>query len=198
MNIGFDLEGMSRDQLIKFATQVKNENEFLKNENRKKVSRLNNGKDLSSLGNALLAQKIIERLPTNTYETVNVTTIENYSFSGLVKTASKIELKREQKWTLVFDTPSAFFSTVFKSNSIYIRVLNETAIKQFLLDSSELNNNVLENVNKDIHAAYIQYKIIRIFVPTDCETEAEVEIESDSKIVKLSISTGKFLRSIFL
>ena len=162
----------------------------------KAISNLNDGKDLSLISNHALAEKIKNRLPIHTYESVNVESIPDYEILGNRKNVRKIELKRETTKRIIIDAPWAFFSTLFNSDSIYVKVLNETGVKQFLLNSNQINEEdkkSIENYKRDIQAAYTQYKTLRIFVPEDCIGEGYMEIDSGSKVIKISINVGKTL-----
>ncbi len=206
----FDPSTLSYEELIKWAQATQGKVGPLEETNKKleeevkqlrikRISSLNNGLELSLVGDAELARRIRDRIPTHTYDSVSVTTIRNYRILGHIKDVRKIELKRETTFRIVIDSPWAFFSALFKSDSIYVQTLNETGIKQYLLNSSELEGSeeLVESIKDDIQAAYTQYKTICIFVPDDCSEEALVKINSGSKSVNLSIRTAKKIRNFF-
>lgn len=206
---GVNIHALSRDDLIQYLQasekarmlaevakqKVEEENKKLKIA---KITNLNNGQDLKNISDAALAEIIKKRLPTCTYDSVSVTTLKNFEHLDEIKDVKKIVLKREVTVKLIIDTPAAFFSTLFKSNSLYIKVLNETGIKQFLLDSSELDgqDQLVVNIKKDLQAAYTQYKLITIYLAEDCSNEAQITINSGSKIIQGSISGGKIIKNL--
>lgn len=196
-----NLENMTRDQLIKYAMKVQDDLEdYKQKEIRPKVSNLNEGKTLDSFTDTRLAEMIKAKIPKCTYESVDVSQVEHtfYGENAKIRTR-KIELKRES-YKLLNDAPCAFFSSLCKGNSLYTRTLSKTGMKNYLLDARDealKDPKVKENILLDIKAAYMQYKTITIYVPNDCEHDAEVQIESESKTIYYSINSAKFVRNLF-
>ncbi|MBS4167165.1 MULTISPECIES: hypothetical protein [unclassified Neochlamydia] len=211
MNITTHLSGMSHSELVSLATQLAREKEKIEQENRKleeenaklkraKVCNLLGGDDLSSISNSHLSALVIARLPEFTYEGVSVTRV-GYTFYGDNKAsqARKIELIRTNT-SIISHSLSAFFSSLFKSNSVYRKVLDHTSIQQYLLASDELATDAIteKKCQHEIQTAYIQYKTIYIIVPENLEKDAEIHIDTGSKLVQVGIDSGKVMRQFFI
>lgn len=204
---GVNLYQMSQDELIRMLEHANEEKEKLEKDNKrlciKKITNLNDGKELHLLSNGEIEQKIKERLPTQTYDTISATRTK-HPFNGIECDAVKIELKREITGSIIINTPTAFFSTLFKADSIYARTIGEEGIKEYLLNSTELQDEgAIKGIKQDIVAAYHQYKIITILVPfvlyegeNDVHSpNADIKITSGSRIISLSVQAGKKTRN---
>lgn len=162
------------------------------------VCDFNSGEDLTRLTNGKIAELIRQRLPLGTFESIDVQRM-NHTFSDDKATyiIRKITLIRRTGIPLLL-WPVAFFSSLFKADSVYRREINQQGIKEHLLKSRSLvtyTDEEQKNLLQDLVAVYTQYKTITLYVPETLKHEADIEVASASEIIKFSISSGEILRS---
>jgi len=192
------LSGMSKDQLMGYTQELEEKINRLNAiiEERERHCGLNNGNTLESISNAEISELIRNRLPKCTYSGIYTTNVE-YKFGNAEKPslARKIELIREN-WSLLRDAPKALLSSIFIKNSIYIRDINYNYVGDYLLQTSKMNTvEKVKEARRDIIAAYRQYKSITLYVPENCNCDAQIEIQSKSEVILASIDCGINIRS---
>lgn len=162
------------------------------------------------IGELDLENRIRERCPKNTYESITVTTIDSYQFPNGLKKAREIKLIRSE-WGIIklpiLNSIEALFSSAIISDSIYRETLGHQQIMCGLLASSlvvgdKANGRKPDMANqaafeKQIRAAYWSGKRIEIVFPVDLSESGSCKIIDESAIIAFSINAGKFLRSLF-
>lgn len=156
--------------------------------------------DGSPLTNVGLEARIRTIIPPNTYQHVNVETLDSYQFPTRVYRARKIELKRGE-WG-IFHIPfgqslQAFVSSAIRTDSIYRQPISQALLGSGLLASIDFPEDSRAEFERQIAAAYWRGQKIEIIVPFDFSDTGTFNITSESSLLALTIYSGRWLRSLF-
>ena len=194
------IRGIPAEDLAKLLNDCKSEYQATIDDQAKKISELSRskicnfaqGETLEKLTDVEISEIVRNKLSSHSYKSINVDTgYADYWYAGDIK-CRIIVIKRGK---IHFAEPfKAFFTTLFKANSVYTKGYNDKAICGYLLGAGYVDE---EKAKDDLNTVYWQCKTITIFVPEKLDRDAKIHLKNGSKLISMSIDAGSWFRNMY-
>ncbi|MCE5318140.1 MAG: hypothetical protein LLG04_12375 [Parachlamydia sp.] len=206
--MGIDPQATTKEpkELISLRAHAQEQDARIAEQNRKiqqleqEIKRLHVSTYEPTISNENLRERIRAKIPRNISYEIRVSTISNHQFLHKKCSARKIELIRKE-WGLVnipfWRSFEAFFLTAITADSIYRHEVNGGELAKGLLESAKFTEGDKQGFARQISAAYWQGIKIEIIIPFDFSESGEMNIECESNLLKYSINSSRWIRSLF-